>query len=152
MRIGQGYDIHRMEEGRKLLLGAVEIPSSKGELAHSDGDVLLHALIDAILGAYALGDIGMAYPDTEERTKDMPSAVMLKEVLRDTKVKLINIDATIFLERPKLLPYKKSISESLSRLTGLPVDAICVKAKTAEGLGPVGEGKAIAAAVTVLVE
>lgn len=150
MRAGTGYDIHRLVEGRRLVLGGVAIPSEKGEEAHSDGDVLLHALIDALLGAAALGDIGSHFPDTDPEYKDIESARLLERTLEMTGRDIVNIDATVFLERPKLRGYIDAIRESLSRLTGLDMEYISVKAKTAEGLGPVGEGKAVAAAVTVL--
>lgn len=152
MRIGAGYDSHRLTEGRKLVLGGVTIPSDKGEEAHSDGDVLIHALIDAILGAYALGDIGMLFPDSDPAYKDISSVRLLERTLALAGPRLVNIDATVFLERPKLRPYIDRIRESLSLLLDIPMDKVSVKAKTAEGLGPVGEEKAIAAAVTVLTD
>ena len=152
MRIGFGSDIHKLEEGRKLMIGGILIPSDKGEAAHSDGDVLLHAIIDAILGATASGDIGALYPDTSPETEGMDSAMMLGSVIRDTGVRIINLDTTVNLEKPKLRPYIEAIRTRLSAITGIPVRNISVKAKTAEGLGPIGEGLAVSAEAVVLVE
>lgn len=152
MRVGIGTDIHILAEERKLIIGGITIPSEKGELAHSDGDVLIHAIIDAILGATANGDIGTLFPDTEESTKDMDSAHMLKEVIAKTNCKIVNIDTIVNLEKPKLRPLIQDIRENLCTIMGLPINAVSVKAKTAEGLGPVGEGKAISAEAIVLIE
>ncbi len=152
MRIGIGSDIHRLAGGRPLMIGGIEIPSEKGEAAHSDGDVLIHAIIDAILGATASGDIGALYPDTSPETEGMDSAMMLGSVIRDTGVRIINLDTTVNLEKPKLRPYIEAIRTRLSAITGIPVRNISVKAKTAEGLGPIGEGLAVSAEAVVLVE
>lgn len=151
MRVGIGSDIHRLEEGRKLVIGGITIPYDKGEKAHSDGDVLIHAIIDAILGAYSMDDIGKHFPDNAAETEGMNSEEMLKAVLIMTQCKIVNIDTTVNLERPRLRPYIQNIRENLSRIMEIPLDRISVKAKTAEGLGPVGEGLAISAEAAVLV-
>lgn len=151
MRVGIGSDIHRLEEGRKLVIGGITIPYDKGEKAHSDGDVLIHAIIDAILGAYSMDDIGKHFPDNAAETEGMNSEEILKAVLIMTQCKIVNIDTTVNLEKPRLRPYIQNIRENLSRIMGIPLDRISVKAKTAEGLGPVGEGLAISAEAAVLV-
>ena len=152
MRIGLGKDSHRLIEGRPLLLGGVVIPSEKGEDGHSDGDVLIHAIVDAILGAAALGDIGSIFPDSEEWTKGMDSSIMLQEAIEMAGSEIVNIDATVHLESPKLRPYILLIRERLSQIVGIPLERISVKAKSAEGLGAIGEGLAIAADAAVLIE
>ena len=152
MRIGSGYDIHVLVPGRPLMLGGIRIPSDKGEMAHSDGDVLIHALIDAILGAYAKGDIGSHFPPSDERWKDADSRTLLSMVLDECRPAFSNIDCTVFLEKPRLREHIDIIRESLSRLLSLDVDRISVKAKTAEKcFGELGSGDAVVAAVTVLV-
>lgn len=151
MRVGIGSDIHRLEEGRKLVIGGITIPYDKGEKAHSDGDVLIHAIIDAILGAYSMDDIGKHFPNNAAETEGMNSEEMLKTVLIMTQCKIVNIDTTVNLEKPRLRPYIQNIRENLSRIMEIPLDRISVKAKTAEGLGPVGEGLAISAEAAVLV-
>lgn len=151
MRVGIGSDIHRLEEGKKLVIGGITIPYDKGEKAHSDGDVLIHAIIDAILGAYSMDDIGKHFPDNAAETEGMNSEEMLKAVLIMTQCKIVNIDTTVNLEKPRLRPYIQNIRENLSRIMEIPLDRISVKAKTAEGLGPVGEGLAISAEAAVLV-
>lgn len=152
MRIGFGNDIHRLEEGRRLLLGGVLLPHSKGEVAHSDGDVLIHALIDAILGAKALGDIGTFFPPEDKRYKDMDSKFLLGVILEKTSPKLVNIDATITLEGFKLRPYIDEIRTSLAKLCNIELDRVSVKAKTNEGLDSLGKGEAIKAEVALLIE
>lgn len=153
MRIGSGYDIHVLVPGRPLMLGGIRIPSDKGEMAHSDGDVLIHALIDAILGAYAKGDIGSHFPPSDERWKDADSRTLLSMVLDECRPAFSNIDCTVFLEKPRLREHIDIIRESLSRLLSLDADRISVKAKTAEKcFGELGTGDAVVAAVTVLVE
>lgn len=153
MRIGSGYDIHVLVPGRPLMLGGIRIPSDKGEMAHSDGDVLIHALIDAILGAYAKGDIGSHFPPSDERWKDADSRTLLSMVLDECRPAFSNIDCTVFLEKPRLREHIDIIRKSLSRLLSLDVDRISVKAKTAEKcFGELGSGDAVVAAVTVLVE
>ena len=152
MRIGQGFDLHRMKEGRPLMLGGIEIESDKGEDAHSDGDVLIHALIDALLGSKALGDIGTYFPPSDMKYKNMDSKLLLKETLKLSKFEIINIDCNIILQRPKLGPHILKIRESLASLLNIDVSNISVKAKTAEHiLGELGSGDAIAAEVTHLI-
>lgn len=151
MRIGFGNDIHRLAEGRALMLGGIAIPSKLGEVAHSDGDVLLHALIDALLGAKALGDIGALFPPSDAKYKDADSKELLKKVLELTKPEIINIDATITLEAPKLRGYIDSIRESLSELLSIDVSRVSIKAKTNEGLGEIGSGAAIKAECIILI-
>lgn len=152
-KIGQGYDIHRLIEGQKLMLGGVHVECPVGSEAHSDGDVLLHSLIDALLGACGLGDIGDHFPPSDAQYKGISSAVLLQGILpmiAQAGYQTGNIDATIFLEKPKLGPYKHQIRESLADLLGLPLDCVSVKAKTAEKFPPVGTQEAIAASVTAL--
>ena len=152
MRIGQGFDLHRLKEGRPLMIGGIEIESDKGEDAHSDGDVLIHALIDALLGSKALGDIGTYFPPSDMKYKNMDSKLLLKETLKLSKFEIINIDCNIILQRPKLGPHILKIRESLASLLNIDVSNISVKAKTAEHiLGELGSGDAIAAEVTLLI-
>lgn len=151
-RVGQGFDIHRLVEGRKLLIGGVEIPYNKGFLAHSDGDVLLHAITDALLGSIGERDIGYHYPDTSEHTRNMDSRIMLREVLakvREKGFKLINIDATIVANKPKLQPYVEQIKESLSSIVGISKDSISIKAKTTEGFFFGDDGMMVFAVVLI---
>ncbi|MCS7298388.1 MAG: 2-C-methyl-D-erythritol 2,4-cyclodiphosphate synthase [Spirochaetia bacterium] len=151
-RVGQGFDIHRLVEGRKLLIGGVEIPYHKGFLAHSDGDVLLHAITDALLGSIGERDIGYHYPDTSEHTRNMDSRLMLREVLAKVKekgYKLINIDATIIANKPKLQPYVEQIRESLSSIVGISKDNISIKAKTTEGFFFDDDGMMVFAVVLI---
>ena len=152
MRVGFGNDIHRLVEGRPLMLGGIEIPFDKGEDAHSDGDVLLHAISDAILGAKAMGDIGQLFPDDSPYTKDMPSLAILRSVQILSGARIINIDSTITLEKPKLADHIPAIRKSIADLLEINIKQVSVKAKTAEGLGPIGEGKAIKAEAIVLIE
>jgi 2-C-methyl-D-erythritol 2,4-cyclodiphosphate synthase len=144
IRTGLGWDVHRIEPGRKLLLGGVEIPSEFGLAGHSDADVLSHAITDAILGAAAQGDIGMHFPDTDPRWKGADSLRLLRhavELAQASGFDVINVDSTVILERPKLKDYRMAIRESLARTLGLSIDRVSVKFKTAEGVGPVGEGR-----------
>lgn len=143
MRVGLGYDVHRLVEDRPLILGGVEIPYEKGLLGHSDADVLLHAISDALLGALALGDIGLHFPDTDERWKGADSAILLKEVYRmvsDKGYQVSNIDTTVALQRPKLRPYIDQIRASIAGILDVEVSCISVKATTTETLGFVGVG------------
>ena len=151
MRVGFGNDIHRLENGRKFYLGGAYIPFEKGEVAHSDGDVLIHALIDALLGAKAKGDIGGFFPPEDKKWKDADSKELLKKILGSLSPEIVNIDAIITLENFKLAPYINEIRKSLSSLLKLDVSRISVKAKTNEGLDAIGEGKAVKAEVVVLV-
>ena len=154
-RVGFGWDMHRLAEGKRLLLGGVEILSRKGADAHSDGDVLLHAIIDALFGAAAAGDIGEHFPDTDPAWEDAAGADLLDAALgivNEKGFKPSNVDCTILLEEPKLGDTKKEIRRNIARLMGLPDGAVNVKAKTAEGMGPVAKGKAVEAYAVVLVE
>jgi len=154
-RIGQGYDIHRLLPGKPLMIGGLQIESPVGSEAHSDGDVLLHSLIDALLGACALGDIGDHFPPSDDQYKNISSTVLLQCVLplvENAGYQLGNLDATIFLEKPKLGPNKQAMREHLAELLGLPLDCVSVKAKTAEKFPPVGTQEAIASSVTVLLK
>ena len=141
-RIGQGWDTHRLGWGADLIIGGVRVPSERGQLGHSDADVLSHAITDALLGAAALGDIGMLFPDTDPQWKGADSAVFLKEAVRCVLAKgyeIVNVDSTVILEKPKLKDYRLKIRESLAKTLGIEVERISVKFKTAEGVGPVGE-------------
>ncbi|MCX7904871.1 MAG: 2-C-methyl-D-erythritol 2,4-cyclodiphosphate synthase [Caloramator sp.] len=155
MRIGHGYDVHRLVEGRKLILGGVEIPYERGLLGHSDADVLVHAIMDAILGAAALGDIGRHFPDTDEKFKGADSLKLLQEVKKIIDIKgyfISNIDATIIAQRPKLMPYIEKMRENISKILEINIDCINIKATTEEGLGFTGSGEGIAAhAVALLI-
>ena len=152
MRIGIGNDIHRLIEGRPLILGGVEIPYSKGEDAHSDGDVLVHAIIDAILGACAKGDIGTLFPPSDERYKDADSLQLLKQTVEYAGAKIINIDSSITLEEPKLRPYITTMRERIAEVLSIDIDRVSIKAKTNEGLDETGKGNAVSAIAVVLVE
>jgi 2-C-methyl-D-erythritol 2,4-cyclodiphosphate synthase len=155
IRTGIGWDNHRIAAGRKLILGGVTIDWEFGLEGHSDADVLSHAITDAILGAAALGDIGMHFPDTDPRWKGADSLQSLRhacDLVQDKGYRLANIDSTVILERPKLKDYRESIRESLGAAAGLPMDRISVKFKTSEKVGPVGEGRsAEAQAIVVLI-
>ena len=153
--IGEGYDIHRLVPGRKLYLGGILIPYEKGLLGHSDADVLLHAITDAILGAAGRGDIGERFPPSDERWKDADSHRLLQIVVgevRDAGWEIVNVDTTIYAEEPKLGELKKKIRTQLARILGGPRINKNVKAKTKEGMGEVGEGQAIEATAAVLLE
>lgn len=155
IRIGNGFDIHRLAEGRKCILGGVEIPFSRGLLGHSDADVLLHAVSDAILGALALGDIGCWFPDTDSVYKDADSKELLRQILVHPIVKewrLVNLDCIIFAEQPKIVPHMMTIRQSLATLLQVDIERISVKAKTMEKLGEIGRGEAIATQVVVLMK
>ena len=144
MRIGQGYDVHRLVEGRKLIIGGVDIPYEKGLLGHSDADVLLHAVMDALLGAAALGDIGQHFPDSDERYKGISSIALLKEVgkiLQENGYMIENIDSTVIAQRPKLLPYRPQMAENIAAALGIEKEQVSVKATTEEGLGFTGTGE-----------
>lgn len=152
MRIGFGSDIHKLEEGRKLMIGGILIPSDKGEAAHSDGDVLLHAIIDAILGAEAAGDIGELFPPDDDKWKDADSTILLKHVMDVLKPEIGNIDAVITLESPKLGSWKDIIRKKVASLLSIDESRVSIKAKTAEGLGDIGSGRAIKAEAIILIE
>lgn len=146
MRVGMGYDVHKLVEGRKLIMGGVEIPYEKGLLGHSDADVLLHAIMDALLGAAALADIGKHFPDSDEKYKGVSSLLLLKEVgrLLDEKNYVIeNIDATIIAQKPKMRPYIDEMRKNIADTLGIDIDQVNVKATTEEGLGFTGTGEGI---------
>lgn len=151
-RCGTGWDVHRTVPGRPLILGGVTIPSEFGLEGHSDADVLAHAVTDAILGAAALGDIGLHFPDTDPRWAGADSLVFLRHAValaEEQRYRLVNVDSTVILERPKLKDYRQAIRESLAAAVGLDVESVCVKFKTAEKLGPVGEGRSAEAQAIV---
>jgi len=156
LRIGFGYDVHRLAENRKLILGGVEIPSAKGLDGHSDADVLLHAIADALLGAAALGDIGKHFPDTDQRYKGISSLLLLRHVadlLVRHRYAIVNIDATVVLEQPKIAPHIDAMRQNIADVLALPIQRISVKATTSEGVGFVGTGEgAVAHAVALLVQ
>lgn len=156
MRIGHGYDVHRLTEGRRLILGGVDIPYEKGLLGHSDADVLVHALMDALLGAAALGDIGKHFPDSDERYRGADSIALLKQVcklLAEHGYCIGNVDCTVLAQRPKLAPYIPQMRENIASAMDVAADRVSVKATTEEGLGFTGEGLGIAAhAVALLME
>lgn len=155
MRIGKGYDVHRLVPGRKLVLGGIIIPHEKGLLGHSDADVLLHAICDALLGAAGLGDIGQHFPDSDPAFKDICSLDLLSETVNKLKNKgfsIINLDATVFAEAPKLSPYKAEMREIIARTLRVEPERVNIKATTTEGLGFVGKGEGIAAECVVLIE
>jgi 2-C-methyl-D-erythritol 2,4-cyclodiphosphate synthase len=144
IRIGFGYDIHRLAENRKLILGGVELENPLGLLGHSDGDVLIHSIIDSLLGAFALNDIGTHFPDTDEKYKDISSLILLKETMKIIPGKAINIDATIVAETPKMAPYISSMRKNIAKNIGIDISNVSIKAKTNEGLGSIGKNQAIA--------
>lgn len=153
LRIGEGWDIHALVEGRKLILGGVEIPHSKGLLGHSDADALLHAITDALLGAAALGDIGRHFPDTDARFKGADSALLLAEAarrVRDKGFEINNVDSTVVAQAPKLAPHIDAMRARIAQVLGVGVDQVNVKAKTAEKMGPVGAGDAMEVRAVVL--
>ncbi|MEM6749336.1 MAG: 2-C-methyl-D-erythritol 2,4-cyclodiphosphate synthase [Planctomycetota bacterium] len=153
MRIGHGFDLHRLEEGERLVLAGVDVPSERGSAAHSDGDAALHALTDAILGALALPDIGELFPDNDPRWEGADSAVFLEEAvgrMRGAGYGLGNADVTLILQRPKLSPFKAAMRARLAELLGVDVSRVNVKAKTHEKVDAVGEGRAVACHAVVL--
>lgn len=155
MRIGHGYDVHRLVEGRRLIIGGVDIPWEKGLLGHSDADVLLHAISDAILGAVALGDIGKHFPDTDPRYKGADSLKLLEHVGRlaaDSGFRIGNLDATVIAQRPKMAPHIPRMRANIARVLDCAVDRVNVKATTTEELGFAGRGEGIAAHAVVLME
>ena len=155
MRIGHGYDVHRLAEGRKLILGGVEIPHEKGLLGHSDADVLAHAVMDALLGAAALGDIGKHFPDNDEKYKGADSIELLKKVCRilcENGYKIGNIDSTILCQSPKLAPHIDSMRKNIAEACGIDISLVSVKATTEEKLGFTGDGSGIAVHAVCLIE
>lgn len=155
MRIGIGYDVHRLVEDRKLILGGVEIPYEKGLLGHSDADVLVHAVMDALLGAAALGDIGQHFPDNDPKYKGISSILLLEKVgqlLNEKGYRVVNIDSIVIAQKPKLLPYRPQMAENMAQALGIPVDCVSVKATTEEGMGFTGTGDGMASQAVVLLE
>ena len=155
MRIGHGYDVHRFAEGRKLILGGVEILYDKGLLGHSDADVLLHAISDSLLGAAALGDIGKLFPDSDEKYKGADSLVLLGEVAKrlcDAGYRVINVDSTVIAQAPKLAPHIAAMRENIARALNVAADSVSVKATTEEGLGFSGRKEGIAAHAVCLID
>jgi len=155
MRVGIGYDVHRLIAGRKLILGGVEVPFEKGLLGHSDADVLLHAIGDALLGALGLGDLGRHFPDTDQRYKDISSLSLLEQIHVLTEQKgfvCANIDATIVAQEPKLAPHTDAMVKNISRCLKIDKEAVNIKAKTTEGLGFEGSGEGMSAYAVVLME
>lgn len=155
LRIGHGYDVHRLTEGRELILGGVAIPHEKGLLGHSDADVLLHAVMDAMLGAAALGDIGQLFPDSAAEYRGISSLVLLKNVgerVRKEGCCVVNLDATVLAQAPKLAPFRAQMRSNIAEALEIPVSCVSVKATTEEGLGFTGEKLGIAAHAVVLLE
>ena len=155
IRVGEGWDIHALVEGRKLILGGIEVPFHLGLLGHSDADVLLHAITDALLGAAAMGDIGTHLPDTDATFKGADSAALLAEAARRVREKgyeIGNVDSTVIAQAPKLMPHRPAMRASIAKALGVDVDQVNVKAKTAEKMGPVGLGQAMEARAIVLLE
>jgi 2-C-methyl-D-erythritol 2,4-cyclodiphosphate synthase len=153
IRVGIGYDIHRLAEGRRLVLAGIEVPHALGAVAHSDGDVVLHAVADAILGAAGLGDLGEHFPDTDPAWAGADSSGILRRVVEMARRKgwtPVGVDVNVLLEQPKLAPYKDKMRRRLAELLDLPADAAGLKARTMEGLGPIGEGQAVAAQAVVV--
>ncbi|MBL4885339.1 MAG: 2-C-methyl-D-erythritol 2,4-cyclodiphosphate synthase [Planctomycetaceae bacterium] len=153
MRIGEGHDTHRLVAGRKFILGGIEIPHPTGPIGHSDADVLLHCVTDALLGAIGQGDIGDLFPDTQEENRDVNSEIFLKaalERIQQENWQIVNLDCTVFAQLPKLSPYKESIRENLARVLQIERSQVNVKAKTGEKVGPIGREEAISASAVVL--
>jgi len=153
IRVGEGWDVHQLVAGRKLILGGVEVPHTTGLLGHSDADVLLHAITDALLGAASLGDIGRHFPDTDAQFRGADSAVLLGEAARRVRAagwEIGNVDSTVIAQAPKLAPHIPAMCRRIAEVLGLAPDQVNVKAKTAEKLGPVGEGRAMEARAVVL--
>lgn len=155
MRIGMGYDVHKLVEDRKLIIGGVDIPYEKGLLGHSDADVLLHAIMDALLGAAALGDIGKHFPDTDEKYRGISSIKLMEhvgELLADNGYIIGNIDATIIAQRPKMAPYRETMRENVAKALNISIDKVSIKATTEEGLGFTGSGEGISSQAIALLE
>lgn len=154
MRIGSSIDIHRLVENRRLVIGGIEIPYTKGCLAHSDGDVLIHAIVDALIGALGLGDIGEHFSDKDPKYQNIDSTYFLKEIktmLEKEEYEIVNIDSLVILEQPKLKDYKQKMKENIALHLGIDSSKVNVKAGTNEGMGPVGRNEAIEAHATVLI-
>lgn len=155
MRIGQGYDLHRLVTDRDLIIGGVKIPHEKGLLGHSDADVLVHSIIDAIFGSIADGDIGRHFPDTDPKFKGADSILLLSEagkILKDKGFKIVNIDSTIIIQKPKMAPHIDKMRQNIANALGLPISDISVKAKTNEGMDAAGKEEAVQAYAVILIE
>lgn len=155
LRIGNGYDVHRLTEGRKLILGGVEIPHTKGVLGHSDGDVLVHAIMDALLGALALGDIGQHFPDTDMQYKNIDSMLLLskvKDLIYSKGYRVVNLDSIIVLQKPKVKPYIESMRKRIAEVMEMDLDQVSVKATTEEKLGFTGDESGVKSYCVVLLE
>ena len=155
LRIGNGYDVHKLVEGRKLILGGVEIPHTKGVLGHSDGDVLIHAIMDAMLGALALGDIGQHFPDTDMKYENIDSTILLtrvKELIAERGYRVINLDSIIVLQKPKVKPYIEAMRKRVAEVLEIDLDQVSVKATTEEKLGFTGDESGVKSYCVVLLE
>lgn len=155
LRIGNGYDVHKLVEGRKLVLGGVEIPHTKGVLGHSDGDVLIHAIMDAMLGALALGDIGQHFPDTDMKYENIDSTILLrrvKELIQEKGYKVVNLDSIIVLQKPKVKPYIEAMRKRVAEVLEIDVEQVSVKATTEEKLGFTGDESGVKSYCVVLLE
>ena len=155
MRVGIGYDIHRLVTGRSLILGGVPIPHEKGLLGHSDADVLVHAICDALLGAAGLGDIGLHFPDTDPQYKDISSLKLLSktcQMLAEKEFRILNLDTVIFAEAPKLESYRSEMQNAISKAMGIALEAVNIKATTTENLGVIGKGEGIGAMCVALIQ
>lgn len=155
LRIGNGYDVHKLVEGRKLILGGIEIPHAKGVLGHSDGDVLIHAIMDAMLGALALGDIGQHFPDTDMKYENIDSTILLtrvKELIAERGYKIINLDSIIVLQRPKVKPYIEAMRKRVAEVLEIDIEQVSIKATTEEKLGFTGDESGVKSYCVVLLE
>lgn len=155
LRIGNGYDVHKLVEGRKLILGGIEIPHAKGVLGHSDGDVLIHAIMDAMLGALALGDIGQHFPDTDMKYENIDSTILLtrvKELIAERGYKIINLDSIIVLQKPKVKPYIEAMRKRVAEVLEIDIEQVSIKATTEEKLGFTGDESGIKSYCVVLLE
>ncbi len=155
LRIGNGYDVHKLVEGRKLILGGIEIPHAKGVLGHSDGDVLIHAIMDAMLGALALGDIGQHFPDTDMKYENIDSTILLtrvKELIAERGYKIINLDSIIVLQKPKVKPYIEAMRKRVAEVLEIDIEQVSIKATTEEKLGFTGDESGVKSYCVVLLE
>ena len=155
LRIGNGYDVHKLVEGRTLILGGVEIPHTKGVLGHSDGDVLIHAIMDAMLGALALGDIGQHFPDTDMKYENIDSTILLtrvKELIAERGYRVINLDSIIVLQKPKVKPYIEAMRKRVAEILEIDIEQVSVKATTGEKLGFAGDESGVKSCCVVLLE
>jgi 2-C-methyl-D-erythritol 2,4-cyclodiphosphate synthase len=155
LRIGNGYDVHKLVEGRKLILGGIEIPHTKGVLGHSDGDVLIHAIMDAMLGALALGDIGQHFPDTDMKYENIDSTILLtrvKELIEERGYRVINLDSIVVLQKPKIKPYIEAMRKRVAEVLDIDVEQVSVKATTEEKLGFTGDETGVKSYCVVLLE